>query len=65
MEVMREACETRRAAAAVKDGQEDLLLQAVMEGSKEAFLCQQVLAKERELEEQLEYQNRSGLGFRV
>jgi hypothetical protein len=56
---MREACETRRAAAAAKDGQEDLLLKAVLEGSREAFLCQQVLAKEKELEEQLEYQNRS------
>ena len=41
-----------------KHGQEELLLKAVMEGSKEAFICQQVLAKEKELEEQLEYQHR-------
>jgi hypothetical protein len=57
VEVMRAAVNTRKAAAAAKDGQEDLLLQAVLEGSKEAFLCQQVLDREKELEEQLEYQN--------
>ena len=42
VEVMREACVVRREAAAAKDGQEELLLQAVLEGSKEAFLCRQV-----------------------
>ena len=42
VEVMREACVVRREAAAAKDGQEELLLQAVLQGSKEAFLCRQV-----------------------
>ena len=46
VEVMREACVVRREAAAAKDGQEELLLQAVLEGSKEAFLCRQVTGSE-------------------
>ena len=46
VEVMREACVVRREAEAAKDGQEELLLQAVLEGSKEAFLCRQVTGSE-------------------
>merc|ERR1719183_1166724 len=57
VESMQEASISKREAVLAKDGQEELLLKAVLQGSQEAFRAQQILAKEKDLEEQLEWQN--------